>query len=233
MRLADPIVDVTRAAALYSQVAGLLAGFAFTALMVYLTRPIDRAERWKRKATRALENAAALSLIATVIAFVIISVLHAILAGGPKASGAGYLAIMTYGISFTLAILSVFYALALLASTRASLVQVVRLTRLTVSIIGPTISMMLLSSVALDLFFFEHGRDANALGQLAPSHPFGFGLTLTGLLFVAASVIWKARGKLHATGERVLELPALLVLGATPVALGVYAQLGCCDLAVP
>lgn len=41
MTLADPIVNVTSAAALYSQIAGPLAGFAFTGL-TFKSHPADQ-----------------------------------------------------------------------------------------------------------------------------------------------------------------------------------------------
>jgi hypothetical protein len=210
MNLADPIVDVPAAAALYSQVAGLLAGFAFTALMVYLTRSPDLSGQ--DDGAKQRENATALSLVTTLIAFVIISVLYAILAGGPPKSGAGYLGIMIYGVAFALAILSVFHSLALLASSRPSLGPVVNLTRIWATVIGPTVSMLLLSSAALDIFFYLHGKNASTTSQLLPSQPFGFGLVLTALIAVCSTMALKVFKTRDAVAGPWISMPNTVVL---------------------
>jgi hypothetical protein len=215
MDIADPIVNVTTAATLYSQVAGLLAGFAFTALMVYLTRSGRDTEL---DAAKQRERATALSLTTTLIAFVIISVLYAVLAGGPPASGAAYLGIIIYGVAFALAILSVFHALALLASSIENLQLVVRLTRVWTTVAGPTVSMLLLSSTALDIFFYRRGKNSDAFSQLPASKPFGFGLILTVILLAASVSVYKLFANKCFTSERWLALPSILVLSVSLLA---------------
>jgi len=180
---ADPIIHVSSAAGIYSQVTGVLAGLAFTALIGFLGRRAGKTD-----------DAVAASLALTLVALVIVAVLYAVLAGGPDESGPAYLGIMIYGASFALAILSMFHSIALLASMQPGLRWTLRITRFWTSVLGPAVAMLLVSSAAIDIFYL------NCLGnscpstrtQLTPTKPFGLGLTLAAAIFIV-SLYWLPR----------------------------------------
>ena len=108
-----PALDVTATAGLYCQIAGVLAGFAFTGLHQYLTR--RKADTTDGGAKR--EGPVALSLFAALTALTICSLLYAILAGGRPNSGPALTGLLIYGPIFGVAILSMFHALVRLLPT--------------------------------------------------------------------------------------------------------------------
>ncbi|MEV0719355.1 hypothetical protein [Asanoa sp. NPDC050611] len=191
--LADPIVDVTEAASLYSQISGVLAAFAFAGLMAYLVegdrrRPGSESDQAERPVT--------VSLFLTLVSLIVVAVLYAILAGGPPDSGAGYLGIMIYGLAFALSILSMFHAITLLAERSRGLRSVTPVFRLWTSLAGPALTVLLVSSASLDVFFKVNGKDASTVGQLWPIRPFGLGLALTGVLLLTIGLASRRVSKL-------------------------------------
>lgn len=205
MILADPIVNVPGSAALYAQVAALLAGFAFTGLMVYLARPaassnqpapsklsdvrpdqagVDSRGEQDAAERRQREGAVALSLMATLISLVVVAVLYGILAGGPSTSGAAHLGLMIYSTAFALAVLSLFHSAALIASPATNLHHMIVAARLWTSVVGPTVGMMLVGSTALNLHFHEFDPTSETFTQLIPDRPFGLALVLSLVVLV-------------------------------------------------
>ena len=176
MILADPIGNVSQTASLYSQVAGVLAGFAFTALITFLARsasdegddaPMQDSER----------GAIAAMLFSTLAALIICAVLYGILAGGLPDSGNSQSGLLLYGPAFSLAVLSMFYATGLAALPYQHLNAMLDVVRFLVCVTTPALSIVLIAGAANDICGSGTGRCVHA-PVLSPEHPFGFGLVL-------------------------------------------------------
>jgi hypothetical protein len=212
---------VTTAAGIYSQVAGMLAGLAFTALVAFLGRH-----------AQADDDSAAVTLMLTFVSLVVVAVLYAVLAGGPDESGPAYLGVMIYGGSFALAILSMFHSIGLLAARTAGLVWTLRAARVWTSAVGPAVAMLLVSSAALDIYYFNCGVPSGdldggltyvgcepATSQLAPTKPFGLGLALAiGVLALSSIVLLRRTRYSHGRGW--LAAPAMVATAFAIMASG-------------
>lgn len=160
----------------------------------------------------------ALALVSTLIALIIVSVLYAILAGGPDTSGSSYLGIIIYGTAFALAILSMFHSIGLLASATRHLRDVVTATRIWTIVVGPTVALVLVSSAALDVFYFQCGPTCDATTQLNLTQPFGLGMTMSAALFVSSIVCLIAFRKRRANSHLIQALPAIVVVAVALLA---------------
>src|SRR5690349_22769402 len=144
MDFADPIARAAPAAGLFAQTAALLAAVAFAGLWFYLTRPRP-------------DRGAALSLLSALLAFVVVAVLDAVVAGGPDSSPAAYLALLVDGAVFLLGLLALLHALAQLQPA----VRVVPVA------IGPPVGLLLVGTL-----FQPPGAG------FTWSYPFGLGVGL-------------------------------------------------------
>ena len=216
MYFADPILSVGPAASLYPLTAAVLAGSALLALMVYLTRPTP---------DKAPADPPAVSLLSALIGFVVVAVLFVVLSSGPTASDTAYLGTMICVAVFALAILSMFQALALLASGPMPLVAsgampplasdsvplvasgstalpaMMVVARIWTIVIGPTVGLLLVSTTAPDLF------------------PMGLVLSVV-LLVVSAIGYWRLTPRPFADPLWPV-LPALLVAFVAALATGI------------
>jgi hypothetical protein len=191
MYFADPILSVGQAAGLYPLIATILAGSAFIGLMVYLTRPSP---------DKASADPPAVSLLSALIGLVVVAVLFAVLSSGPAASDTTYLGMMICVAVFALAILSMFHALALLASGPTALPSMMVVARIWTIVIGPTVGLLLVSTSAPDLF------------------PIGLALSAV-LIFVSSIGYWRLTPRQFAD-PLWPALPALLVAFVAALATG-------------
>jgi len=154
MDVADSFVNIGNTAGLYSQIAGVLAGFAFTGLLLYLNGARGEGVSIQETDSGGLYDSrqdVAVVLFNTLGALIICAILYGELAGGDPASGIAFSSILLNGLAFSLAILGMFYATALAATPFAHLTAMVAAARFLVGMIGPTICMALIASAALDL----------------------------------------------------------------------------------
>ena len=214
MVIAGPLANISATAGLYSQLAGVLAGFAFTALLLYLSRTLGPEHRHAE--TARLQGAAIPSddavvgassaresegsrvdrqvtvvLLHTLGALILSALLYGVLAGFPPDSLNAFSGMLLNGPSFSLAILGMFYATALVASQFAHLAQMVSSARILLGAIGPVGAMVLIAPAALDIHLrgclTAAGGDAArcpAAAQFAITRPYGYGIGLTALMLV-------------------------------------------------
>ncbi|SIM59502.1 hypothetical protein [Micromonospora cremea] len=200
MVVAEPLTNISATAGLYSQIAGVLAGFAFTALLLYLNRTPDTPEQVKEVDPSQADEATRVHRQVTVVLFntlgalIICAVQYGVLAGGPPDSGNSLSGTMLNGPAFSLAILGMFYATALAAAPFGHLAPMLASARILVGAIGPVIAMLLIASAALDIHISGCvARAAASQGtttvcrtdtEIALDRPYGFALALTALMLL-------------------------------------------------
>lgn len=200
MILADPIGNVDQTSSLYSQIAGVLAGFAFTALLTYLARSApdmdgDAVVQDKERGTIASV------LFSTLAALIICSALYSVLAGGVAGSGNSESGLLLFNPAFSLAVFSMFYATGLAALPYDHMKAMLGLVRLLVCVAGPALSMSLIAGGAYDICVSGAGRCLNA-PALSLVHPFGFGLALAVLITGASWAILHRYGSVPIDAEK-------------------------------
>ena len=133
---------VVNLASLYSQLCGVLAGFAFAGLAIYLS------------ASDLPEHAEAISvcLFSAFAALVIIAVLYALLSGESSvlATRRTDASLLIYGLPFGLSIITMFFSLTLMAAGRHELAGMVGVGRFVVVLATPTILLGRLTVAAMD-----------------------------------------------------------------------------------
>lgn len=122
--------DGGETAGLYSQLAGVLAGIAFAALLLYLTRA-------SKEFRDTGDQAVAANLTAAVAALILCAASYAVLAGAPKATGSAALAAIVYGLPFGTSVLLLFYTLAIIFLQRPALADIGRVSVYVVAAGGP------------------------------------------------------------------------------------------------
>ncbi|SCG60152.1 hypothetical protein [Micromonospora zamorensis] len=210
MILASSVIDIGATAASYSQVAGVLAGFAFSALLLYLNRTPGASEHVQSVNKRRPDEGSQVHQQVTVVLFntlgslIICAVSYGILASHPPDSEIAFSAIFLHGPAFCLAILGMFYATALAAAPFGHLLPMLASARILVGVIGPVVAMTLIAAAALDIDIRGCIGQA-AVGQgvsdvcrvnkeVALTRPYGFGLllsALTVLIGVLALVVFR------------------------------------------
>lgn len=120
------LVDNAAVAGFYSQLTGVLAGFAFAGLVLILThrldnvnRPLDSAKQCtaERVALQHATTAAMTLLFSAFLGLVLASLSYAVIAGGPDIQGRGSLGHVVAGAGFGAASLILLLALYVLLST--------------------------------------------------------------------------------------------------------------------
>lgn len=214
-----PAVDVTATAGLYCQIAGVLAGFAFTGLHQYLTR---------RKAVAAgggheREGPVALSLFAALTALTICSLVYAILAGGRPNSGPALTGLIVYGPVFSLAVLAMFHAVVLLLPTENKNLGLVAWgARVIVSIVGPTIVMAIVSVGATYVIYVaDCGTACDPWHPLLLSKAVGWlGIVMSATVFLGSIVAFRFSSSFRIKQEDLwAAAPACLVLVVSMLSL--------------
>lgn len=219
-RLNGAAFDVASSAGWYSAVAGLLAGFAFVAVLLPLDHDTD--DQDERQTAHAV-----VVFVCAFFSLLVLSLTYAILAGrtgGGSADGVAAHEQMVNGAAFGLSVLLLLFGLrAVLGAygknrhvfdSARSLVLVVT------SILGPAVLLALQFSNALDVERYRVGADPDASCQTM-GMPAGvwlnLAITVTALLAVLALAL--ARHRLP-RWEAAPELIAKTVLGLTIAFVG-------------
>jgi hypothetical protein len=176
---------------LYSQLCGVLAGFAFAGFSFFVTGAGSPAQA----------GDVAVSLFSAFGTLVLVAVLYALLAGDTSRDRAT-MGLFVYGLPFGLAILALFYALTLISTDRPELAATVWIGRVLVVAVGPVLVLARLSVTALAL-----ARDPRTRG------PRYLGFVLTVVLLAAGTILaaWPSFD-LGISGSPVV--PAYLGLGS-------------------
>ncbi|MFD3399240.1 hypothetical protein ACFWUU_01105 [Kribbella sp. NPDC058693] len=231
MLVYEPFVNITGTAQMYSQIAGVLAGFAFTALLGFLRSGASSADGQGGVAANYTLRSVSVVLFSTMTALIISSVLYGILAGGQNDSGSSFSAVVIDGPSFSLAILSMFYAIGLAATPYAHLDAMLAAVRVIVGVVGPLVALVLVDTAVLDIYhvtcgFYATNTACHEFAQLAPSRPYGFGLTLTLIgLIISSVMLFRFRKPPAAIPMWVPKVVGFIVLGAAVLSVaGIVAM---------
>lgn len=151
--------DVTRSASLYSSLAGVLAGFAFFAMIYILTAMQGRLIQgpFGDDEASSEQNHVIISLVSAFLGLVVATFLYAVLSAeqnesliGGRASGEELLS----GIAFAFAVMALLYGLTLLIGG-VGLTITAHEARAIIVMLGPPLSMMFLGFAAQDDAFAE------------------------------------------------------------------------------
>lgn len=211
---AEPIADIGALAGLYSQLSGVLAGFAFTALIIYLGRERDEPD------PTGLKRAVSVALFSALTSLIIVAILYTVLAGAADKPGPALTGTLVYGLPFGLSVLALFHAITLQALPYRYLHGMTQTAVVIVGVIGPTIVMALIAGAVIDL---HRLGCASVPCDLAPeyalSRPLGWGLFLTGILAISSLAIrlWLPRLLPFRTWMSVV--PTYMVLGVSIAAI--------------
>jgi hypothetical protein len=154
-----PTFDVTASAALYAQLAGVLAGFAFFALISIVERASHLNHGTTRRSTEpstAVSHAvvaltcALLGLIISTVLYAVLSAEQAVALVAGRASSEELLS----GTAFAFSIMALLYAIVLLIPA-AGLVETTRRVTAVISIAVPPLAMTFLGFASQDFAFAE------------------------------------------------------------------------------
>jgi hypothetical protein len=178
MSLAESGIDLGNTAGLYSQIAGVLAALAFSALLSYLRRPEPGEESISNHRDTTVV------LFTTIGALILCAITYGQVAGGPVDQGAAYSGFFLIGPAFCLAILGMFYAILLAARPYQHLESMSYAARIVVGVIGPAVSMFLVAGAANDVEIRRctGSNPAPADSCFAVGVPFVIGLILAAAL---------------------------------------------------
>ncbi|GLY92748.1 hypothetical protein [Actinoplanes sp. NBRC 103695] len=213
MAVADSNIDLGNTAGLYSQIAGVLAAFAFSALLGYLRRPSaeDAATNTHRDTT--------VVLFTTLVALIICAITYGQVASGPADQGLTYSGFFLLGPVFCLSILGMFYAIVLAAAPFAHLGPMITAARLVATVVGPVIAMFLVGGAANDveirLCSGRGKQPSKACLDAVPGEAFQFGIVMSALLLVGSVYVLLVSRK--ATRQNLSRTPGRvgwLILGA-------------------
>ncbi|GAA0955228.1 hypothetical protein GCM10009554_62520 [Kribbella koreensis] len=188
-------MNIAGTAQMYSQIAGVLAGFAFTALLGFLRHGASGDDGEGGVAASHTLRSVTVVLFSTITGLIISAVMYGVLAGGGEASGNSFSAVAINGPAFSLAILAMFYAVGLAATPYSHMDAMLSAVRVVVGIIGPAISLLLVATAVLDIYHFRCNfgtiqSTCNEAAQFSPDRPFGFGLLLTTLGIAGSLALW-------------------------------------------
>ncbi|WP_394617153.1 hypothetical protein JNUCC0626_47345 [Lentzea sp. JNUCC 0626] len=183
-------LDNSQIASLYSQLAGVLAGFAFTAVTVVVTVRVAA-----KKSGRSFDNALR-PLISGFLGLVLTSLNYAAIAGDKTQGARSTLLEIVAGIGFAASALLLIYAvLLMLIATRsggrrlvATNTSVEKTLRVTMVVVLPVIVLV---------FLYAGARDHQSLNARTPDI-FGaidvLGLVLVGIQLVLGLISWRYTG---------------------------------------
>jgi hypothetical protein len=223
----------------YAQMAGVLAGFAFAAIVLLLspTQNVERetAEKDSRrdlgnentsesaKITRENNKGILLALLTALWALVLTTLIYSVLAGEPfpQARGRAATEELIDGVPFSLAIMMLFYGLMLLIDNGNISKTAVRLSRGMAFIVTPILAMFYLSSGATDT---ESARLVihGALGACVVAGPvptLGIILTVVLVIILGLSITVGHRiGKLRVFAQVFQDAPPVVIVVVSAVA---------------
>lgn len=235
-----PAFNVPATSGFYAQMTGLLAGFAFAAMVLLLT-PTQNVERQhaegkaprdgKRNGqakdiaaeTRVNDNGLFLALLAAFFALIIATLTYSVLAGEsfPQARGRAATEELIDGVPFGIAIMMLFHGITLLLDNGNVSKTAVWLSRVVAVGVAPVLTMFYLTNGATDMEsarLAEHAPKAICSGA---SPPPALGIVLTGILIVVLTLsmtIGRRTAAIRTRMRRVQSVPPVMV-----VAIGVIA----------
>jgi hypothetical protein len=174
-------VDIATTATAYSTFGGVLAGLAFAGLCIYLSRWQDPDKTEENGNDIKVRHVGA-AVFYAMISLAISAFLYANLSGvAESAPNAAVTALLSYGIVFSLSVLSLFYSVALMTLANPSTKDVAKHAYWAVTIAGTIVVLRFLAETARDALI---ARCGNICGASSILSPWGIGLTLV----IAASL---------------------------------------------
>ncbi|RSM38968.1 hypothetical protein DMB66_58610 [Actinoplanes sp. ATCC 53533] len=200
--------DGATTSGLYSQLAGVLAGIAFAALLLYVTRA-------SKEVRDAGDQVVIANLTAAVAALILCAASYAVLAGAPNSIGSASLATIIYGLPFGMSVLLLFYALAIIFRQRPALRIISRISMYVVAAGGPVWVFCYVTMAAMTAVSLRCGPGCEDRPPLVT--PVVVGLALIAVLVVGsfASIRVRRFGPTILGAEVSPMLPAVIVLLAT------------------
>jgi hypothetical protein len=131
----------------YAQMTGLLAGFAFTAMVVLLT-PVQVGER--ASGGKAKDNGVLLALFTAFVCLVITTLTYSVLAGETAARGRAATEELTDGLPFGLAVIMLFHGVTLLMHSGNIDHSAVLIGRVITTVVAPSLTLYYLTNGAAD-----------------------------------------------------------------------------------
>jgi hypothetical protein len=195
-------------AGLHSQLAGVLAGIAFAALLLYVTRG-------SKQIRDAGDQVVAANLTAAVAALILCSASYAVLAGVPNSMGSASLATIIYGLPFGMSVLLLFYALAIIFLQRPALRIISRISVCVVAAGGPVWVLCYVTMASMTAVSLRCRSGCEDHPPLALPVVIGFVLIAVLIAGSFASVRVRRIGPTILRAEVSPMLPAVIVLLAT------------------
>lgn len=182
------IENIADTSSAYVQMTGLLAGFAFTALVMLLT-PTQVEHRQPRDQPQA--GQLFMALFAAFVAFLFSSLAYSVLAGESVADAPGRASTeeLVDGLPFGLAFVMLFHGLALLLKAGNAYLTAVRTVHVVAVLVLPVMAMLYLSSAVPDL------ESARAKGGCTDPATYNLSLLLTLLTLAVLVATLVARRK--------------------------------------
>ena len=212
--------NVATTAGLYAQITGLLAGFAFTAIVLLLSFSEAR-ERHDRLRTAA--STVSLTLFAAFVSFILMNLMYSVLAGEdimaarPRAATEE----LVNGLPFGLAVIMLFHGLTLLMNAGNVPAAAIRVARTVTVVVAPGLVMFFLVAAGSDSESARtmlHPDRACGIGQLND-----VGNSATGIVLVILVVLLVVNGVWPRTlgwASRARDVAPIIVLSVS-IAAGI------------
>jgi hypothetical protein len=206
------------AAGLHSQLAGILSGVAFAAILLSVTRKASRDD------IEAIGRAVA-AFTAAFFGLVLAAVEYAVMAGElarPQTSGRLGIEVVIDGAAFAVSILALFYGAVLLIQPDSRLERARSWVELVTATLGPIIALLLVLPGAKDIEDASHEKTSALIcGDIG-------GLQLTGYVVVVVAIIFLillriGRARLPVLPSRRQMIPSYVVALTAIVAVASFA----------
>ena len=216
-----PLVDLASIAENYGQLSGVLAGFAFTALVLVLTPSQAR-----QRQMGGGDTGAPLSLLIAFVALVLTTLLYSLLAGenmeGARARAATVELIN--GLVFGLAVVTLLQGVTLLMRDASIELAAVKVARFVTVVAFPVLTAYFVAQGAADSEVVRAGSRGHSCVVAIPS--FGIGLTAAAAAILTASLAKPAQLHLARYAKTCRVAAPLTVFVVTVVAAAVSGDLG-------
>jgi len=221
----QPVFDIAATSGFYAQMTGLLAGFAFSAIIVIL---------WLGK-EHTRPKGVILTLLSAFISLVLSTLTYSVLAGDSGAYTRAAAQELVDAIPFVLAVMMLFHGLTqLLMGSPNPEATAVKVSRSLSAVITPTLAIFYLASGAVDN---ELARTAarrvsepTYCGDLGPMTTFS--IALLGALLIVLLVLWFVPPPRH-IGPKLSQRASVVPLTTLWVSIGVTLSVGVITLQRP